>query len=227
MIQAIICDFDGLILETEVPAFQSWQDIYREYDCDLPLEKWVACIGGTTQHFDACAYLETEIGRTLPREEIQARRKQRHLELVETLEVLPGVEQYLDEARKLGLKVGLASNSTRTWVGGHLRRLGLYEKFDFIRCGDEVPHQKPEPDLYLAVLAGLDIPATQAIAFEDSPNGVLAAQRAGIFAVAVPNVITQQLPLEHADMRITSMADMPLAHLLAKIEEQKAKATRV
>ncbi|HEX4203665.1 MAG TPA: HAD family hydrolase [Ktedonobacteraceae bacterium] len=225
MIQALIFDFDGLILETEVPAFQSWQAIYREYGCDLPLEEWVACIGGTTQHFDAAAYLETTVGYPLPQADIQVRRKQLHLKMVEQLEVLPGVENYVQEARKLGLKVGLASNSSRQWVAGHLKRLGLYEQFDCICCGDEVEHQKPEPDLYLAALQGLHLTAEQAVAFEDSPNGVRAAQRAGIFAIAVPNAITQQLPLGHADLRIPSMAARPLADLLAQVEKMRSNAT--
>jgi len=59
---------------------------------------------------------------------------------------------------------------------------------------------KPDPALYLAVLQALNAKAHEAIALEDSPNGVLAAKRAGIFCVAVPNVLTRQLSLDLADL---------------------------
>lgn len=221
MIQTLIFDFDGLILETEVPAFQSWQEIYREHNCDLPLEEWVACIGGTTKHFDAGAYLEELLGRPLEQTALRAKRLQLHLEMVARQEVLPGVANYLSEARRLSLKVGLASNSSRKWVAGHLQRLGLYEHFDCLKCGDEVAHQKPNPELYLSVLQALDTPPEQAIAFEDSPNGVYAARSAGIFCVAVPNTITKQLPLDHADLRIESMAAQPLTDIIAYVEKKR------
>lgn len=73
---------------------------------------------------------------------------------------------------------------------------------------------------YLAVLDALNVCGKQAIALEDSPNGVRAAQRAGIFCVAIPNLVTSQLPLEHADMRLASLDEMPLEQLLAKVEEK-------
>lgn len=225
MIRALIFDFDGLILETEWPCFQAWQEIYREYNCDLPFEKWTACVGGTDQDFDPHVYLESLLGQTLSSEELKERFSRRLTVLVEELSILPGVEHYVSEARRLGLKVGLASNSSRRWVHGHLQRLGLYDQFDVIKCKDEVSNPKPDPDLYLAVLDELNIPAEQAIAFEDSPHGVMAARRAGIFCVAVPTAITKLLPLDHASMRLTSLADIPLESLLAQIEKQQEEAT--
>ena len=223
MIKALVFDFDGLILETEMPAFLAWQEIYREYDCELPLDEWVACVGGTVKDFDPCKYLETMSGRSIERVAVEARRRQRQLELVALQETLPGVENYLSEARRLGLRVGLASNSSRAWVTGHLKRLGLFDQFDCLKCGDEVAHQKPDPELYLAALQALDTPAHQAIAFEDSPNGVRAARAAGIFSVAVPNVITRQLPLDHADLRLQSLASQPLTDVLIHAERELKK----
>lgn len=220
MIKALVFDFDGLILETEMPAFQAWQEIYREYDCELPLDEWVACVGGTVKDFDPCQYLETMSGRSIERVAVEARRRQRQLEIVARQETLPGVENYLSEARRLGLRVGLASNSSRAWVTGHLRRLGLFDQFDCLKCGDEVARQKPDPELYLAVLKALDTPAHQAIAFEDSPNGVRAARAAGLFSVAVPNVITRQLPLDHADLRLPSLASWPLTDVILYAERE-------
>jgi HAD superfamily hydrolase (TIGR01509 family) len=221
MIEALIFDFDGLILDTESSSLQTWQEIYTEFGCDLPFETWGKSIGGSaTEPFDACEYLEMLLGRPVEREELRERRRKRHVELVEALLPLPGVEDYLREAKRLGLKIGLASSSRHEWVDAHLARLDLLAYFDTIKCRNDVAHVKPDPALYLAVLDALHVGAEQAIVFEDSPNGVVAAQRAGIFSIAVPNLITCQLSLEHADMRLISMRDMPLEALLAAVQEK-------
>ncbi|HEY6408189.1 MAG TPA: HAD-IA family hydrolase, partial [Ktedonobacteraceae bacterium] len=119
-----------------------------------------------------------------------------------------------------GLKIGVASSSGHEWVDSHLARLGLIDYFDSIKCYDDVKHTKPDPELYLAVLTALGVQGYQAIALEDSPNGVIAAQRAGIFCVAVPNPVTRQLSLDHADLYLSSLSDVPLEELLVKVQER-------
>ena len=217
MIKAIVFDFDGLILDTEISAYQTWQEIFAEYETELPFATWATCIGGSPALFDPCAYLEEQIGRPIPREEVRQRRRQRHLELITAQSPLPGVEAYLKDARRLGLQIGLASSSPHIWVDTHLERLGILDYFNSIQCFDDVTNTKPDPELYLAVLKALQVRGNEAIALEDSPNGVRAAQRAGIFCVAVPNPVTRRLPLEHADMRLGSLADLSLEELLTYV----------
>ena len=219
MIQALIFDFDGLILDTEQSEFQAWQEVYAEHSVHLPLEQWALCIGGAAELFDPYAYLESLVGRPVQREEIAVKRRRRHLELLAKQSVLPGVIDYLNDAKRLGLKLGVASSSSRNWVVGHLSQLGLLTYFDYIRCGDEVVRKKPDPELYLAVLAALGVSANQAIVLEDSPNGILAARRANIFCVAIPNPLTSQLSLEHANLRLASLADISLEQLIAKVQQ--------
>jgi len=180
MIKALIFDFDGLILDTEMSSFQTWQEIYEEHDCQLPFSTWAICIGGSTELFDPFEYLEQQIGRPVLREEIRLRRRLRHVQIVEEQPVLPGVEDYMLSAKRLGLKIGLASSSRHEWVDSHLTRLGLIDYFDSIKCFDDVKQSKPDPELYLAVLDALGVHGREAIALEDSPNGVIAAQQAGI-----------------------------------------------
>lgn len=218
MIKTLIFDFDGLILDTETNCFQVWQEAYREHKCELALEEWAACVGGTEDHFDPYVHLESLLGRPLERETFNARLSNYELERANRLTPFPGVEAYLEEARRLRLKLGLASNSSRKWVMGHLERLGLTGYFDVFRFREDVTQRKPHPEIYQSVLQNLETSASEALAFEDSPHGVRAAQAAGIFCVAVPNSITTLLGLDHADLLLTSMADLPLADLLARVE---------
>ena len=209
-------DFDGLILDTEEPIYRSWLEVYEAHGEELPFERWVQTIGSSNHGFHPQHHLEERLGRPLPKEVLD-RRIGRRTELILARHVLPGVVERLDEAKELGLKVGLASSSTQDWVRGHLERLGILERFDCLRCRDDVANVKPEPDLYLAVLDCLGVLASEAIAIEDSPNGVTAAARAGMRCVAVPNSITAQLDLGHADLLLDSLAAITLPQLLRMV----------
>jgi HAD superfamily hydrolase (TIGR01509 family) len=218
MIEAVIFDFDGLILDTEVPEFQTWQEIYQAHGCKLALEIWATGLGTSADAFDPCAHLEAQLGRLIDREVIHQRRRQRYHELLGAKAVLPGVREYIAEAKRLGLYLGVASSSSREWVVGHLTELGLYAYFDCIKCRDDVPHVKPDPALYQAVVETFALQPHQAIALEDSPNGITAAKRARLFCVAVPNPLTRQLSLAHADLLVSSLADLPLQQLLDHVQ---------
>ena len=76
MIRALIFDFDGLILDTEVPEFQAWQEIFQVHGCHLPLATWATCIGTSSEAFDPYAYLEAQLGRTVDREAVRVQCRQ-------------------------------------------------------------------------------------------------------------------------------------------------------
>ncbi len=213
-IRALVFDFDGLILDTEVPEFQSWQEIYAEHGARLDLEVWAHCIGSSDHGWDPYAHLGEACGRVIDREAIRAARRARVHELLESQPVLPGVEACLAEARGHGLGLAVASSSTRSWVEGHLTRLGLDGAFDVIRTSDDVRRTKPDPELYVSAVEALGVEPRDAIALEDSPNGIAAAREAGLFCVVVPNPLTRQLVVDGADLRLASLADMSLAELL-------------
>ncbi len=216
MIRAIVFDFDGLILDTEEPIYRSWLEVYEAHGEDLPFERWVQIVGSTQAGFHPQHHLEERLGRPLPKEVLD-RRVGRRTEMILAQRVLPGVVQRLDEARELGMKLGVASSSTGDWVRGHLVRLGILDRFDCLRCRDDVEHAKPEPDLYVAVLHCLGVTPAEAIAIEDSPNGVTAAKRAGMRCVAIPNSITARLDLSQADLLLSSLADVTVVDLLERL----------
>ena len=219
MINALIFDFDGLILDTETAGYRTWQEIYRENGCELPLSTWAVCIGTYSSSFDPCDYLQAQLGRSIDRAGILARYRLRNNQLIEQQRVLPGVEAYLKTAKRLDLKTGLASSSPRSWVAPHLSRLGLLSYFDVLKTGDDVGQTKPDPAIYRQALRDLGVDSKEAIAIEDSPNGVLAAKRAGIFCVAVPNEITCQLAIEAADLKLSSLDEHSLEELIALVRK--------
>ncbi len=215
-IRALIFDFDGLILDTESPDFQSWQEIYRQHGQELPLSLWATFIGGPSGAFDPFDFLQDQLGKTLDRAQLLAQHKRREQELFAGQVALPGVLSYLAEAHERGLRTAIASSSPSDWVLGHLGRIGLHGRFSPILTADDVHRVKPDPELFLATLRAMDLPAAEAVVLEDSPNGVAAAKAAGLFCVAVANAVTRQLDLSQADLLLDSLEDVPLETLLAR-----------
>lgn len=214
MIRALVFDFDGLILETETPAYQSWAEIYREHGHELPMDRWYGYIGSDTG-FDPAGHLAALVGEGFDREAMQARRDVRKTELIAALDVMGGVRDYLVDAKRLRLRLAVASSSSRAWVLGHLERLGIGAEWDAVRTREDVARTKPAPDLYLAAVKALGLAPHETVAFEDSLNGITAAKAAGLICVAVPNALTAGMDLSRADVLLGSLAETPLERLLA------------
>ena len=215
MIRALVFDFDGLILETETPAYQAWVEIYREFGHELPKELWLEYVGREAGWFDALAYLEGLVGPRDDRDAIERRRDARKTELVMAVAETAGLRVLLEDARSRDLRLAVCSSSTQKWVLGHLERLRLRTFFDHVQCRDRPElRAKPAPDLYLAACAGLGVRPEEAIAFEDSRNGMLSAQAAGMRCVVVPNVLTVAMDLTGAEHRFESLAAVSLQTLL-------------
>lgn len=203
----MIFDFDGLILDTETPEFIAWQEAYSALGASLDRQTWAQVIGTLESGWDPWTYLEEQVGHPVDRGPIRAVRQTRHLALIDAEVARPGVRAWLDQARDLGLRVGLASSSSAEWVTTYLKRLGILDRFSAIATGDRVPHSKPDPAVYRLALSELGVGAADAIAVEDSPNGIAAAKAAGLVVVAVPNAMTADLDLSAADLVLESLAD--------------------
>jgi len=214
MINTLVFDFDGVILDTETPDYQTWQEVFESKGVVLELSVWTQHIGGRSGRFDWHQHLEALAGISIDRESLRLERRQRYLDIIGDNPVLPGILDYLQDARQLGMRLGVASSSSREWVEGHLSRLGILNLFDSIKASDDVVQVKPDPELYLASVSHLGTQPERALAIEDSAHGVTAAKKAGLFCLAVPNQMTKDLPLDHADLRLASLAEMPLQSLL-------------
>lgn len=222
-IRNIIFDFDGLLIETEEIAFNCVRDMFWSYGVDLPFSLWSQVIGGSggtsggSDVIDVYDYLEEKLGTVIDRASVRSVVRSRQQKLADELPLLPGVTEYISEGSLLGLKLAVASSSSGEWVNRQLERRGLLNLFEVIVTRDDVARPKPEPDIFNLVLEKLKCEPEECIALEDSPNGVTAANRAGIFSVAIPNVMTKSLPLEHARIMLNSLSDIPLSTLLGNV----------
>lgn len=216
MIQALIFDFDGLLVDTETPAFESWRALYAEHGYELTFERWQGALG-TSHGFDALAHLAALAAQPIDRQALLARRMAAKHALSAVQPLLPGAHEILEQASTLGLPCAVASSSSRDWVLGWLRQHDIEAAFTCVRTADDVVLTKPAPELFLSAAACLGVPPATCLVFEDSPNGILAAHAAGMRCVAVPSAITRRIALPPADLVIESLDALSLADILAQV----------
>jgi HAD superfamily hydrolase (TIGR01509 family) len=218
-VRGLLFDFDGLLIDTETPARLAYEELYREHGHELPLDQWATLVGTIGADFDPDAHLEELVGRPLDHVALAERRRAREFELTDIEDFRPGIEDYLAEAEARGLTTAIVSSSTTEWIERHLLRLDRRDSFDaIVAANGDVARAKPQPDLYREALLLLGLQPSEAIAFEDSLNGIRAAKGAGVFVVAVPNPITETFALDEADLLLGSLEDLPLNELIQHVE---------
>ncbi len=211
--RALIFDFDGLIVDTEMPGYVAWQEVYEKEGVHLEVADWLNAVGYVAG-FDPRAHLTKLTGRTFDWTARDGSISQRARELIAAQPVLPGVTALIEQGLRLGYRLAVASNSTADWVEPGLARLGLRKYFETVCTVEQVARPKPQPDVYLGALAGLGIStAAGSYAFEDSHPGVQAAKAAGLRVIAVPNPLTRHQDLSLADEVRGSLVDFELEPL--------------
>ncbi|HTD35569.1 MAG TPA: HAD-IA family hydrolase [Candidatus Elarobacter sp.] len=218
MLRALLFDFDGLVLDTESTEFRAWSEVYGAHGHALALQTWAVGIG-TLHGFDPEAHLAS-LGAVVGAEAVEEQAR-RNLDLCDLEELRPGVVELLDAAERRGVATAIVSSSSHGWIARHLDARGLTGRFGTLVCANGDPARaKPRPALYLEALERLGVRANEAVAFEDSPNGIAAAKAANVFTVAVPNEITAQLDLSRADLVVASLLDVSLDSLEARLDHR-------
>lgn len=213
-VDAIVFDFDGVILDTETHVFESWRQQFTRRGHDVSLETWIECLGRPGNFRDYHAMLEELTGETFDRDKLTAERKDYVARRLDGRGPMAGVVDWLDAAAARGLKLAVASGSSHGWVDGHLDRLGLLDRFDTIVAGEDTTEHKPEPAPFLEAARRVGAAPARCIAIEDSPNGIASASAAGMFALAVPTAMTEGLDFPGASMTAESLVDASLADVL-------------
>ncbi len=226
MIEAIVFDFDGLILETEHPQWRAWRDVFASFGRPLPESAWLEVMGRPVGIERFPRRLAAELGRELDIDAVVAQYREVVAGHLAEQPTQPGVRELIEDAKAMGLKLAVASGSSHRWVDGHLKRIGLYEKFRTTVCAEDTERHKPDPDPYLRAceLLGADPKAT--LSLEDTALGVTAAKAAGMFAVAVPTHMTADQGFDHADLVLGGLDEMPLSELLDKAGKQESQENR-
>ncbi len=218
MIKGIIFDFDGLICDTETIELEIWHEVFNSHCYDFPQKQYLKTIGSMDTR-NNIEHLFHDL--VIPEKEkiiIQREMIAKYEKRVNHLPLRPGVMAFLREAKEMDLKIGLASSSGKDFITHHLNRLDIGDYFDCTSTRDDVQSVKPDPELFLRTLDCLGLFPDEAVALEDSINGVEAAKQAGIITIAVPNQVTQVFDFSKADLSINSLEKTSVKTLIRQFE---------
>lgn len=211
MIQAVVFDLDGLILDSETPEVLAWQATYARYGLSFPLASWLQNIGRNDSPWDPYAPFRRPDSPAAPEAVAAVWRDQRDALAADYFKPLPGVVPLLAAVRQEGWRTAVASSSGVSWIRRVLAGLNLEGRFDAAAGGDEVRRAKPAPDVYLLAARRLGVSPEACVALEDSPNGVRAAKAAGMACIAVPSALTRHLDFSTPDLVVESLKEVTAA----------------
>lgn len=210
-IRAVIFDFDGLVVDTESTGYLTWKEIFDEHGHDLPVERYAQVVGsGFNVSYDPRRDLEQLTGLDFDWEAREVVRREREHSLRHSLTTLPGVVDRLVEAAALNLPTAIASSSPRTWIDSWMVQLSLRDHFHHITTVDDTGKVKPDPSIFLHAAQSLGVAPEEVVIFEDSLNGLRAAQAAGMRCIVVPGPMTRHLDFTGAWKRVESLAHVAL-----------------
>ncbi len=183
MYRALLFDLDGTLAETDSLHLPTWVDVLRPYGIEVDEAFYRERISGRSNSKiveDLLPDLSTEEGRKLADAKETSFRERAH-----ELEPLPGLLDFMEEAKSRGLSLGLVTNAPVENVEVILVALELGEFFDEVVLSDEVGPVKPDPAPYRAALEKLGLAPEEALAFEDSTSGIASSVAAGVPTVGI------------------------------------------
>ena len=211
---AVIFDFDGIVLDSETPEFESHRRIYERCGVTLTVDEWCGVIGTWSEGHDEqwfrrlCAQSSGAPGR----EAYFAERRQ-IFEAIVPAAPMRGVRELLVQLRDAGVAAAIASSAPARWVVGAVDRLGIRPLFDAVVTGDEVARRKPAPDVYLEAARRLGVDPARSVAIEDSEPGITAACAAGMKVIAIPHWLTERHDLSAAHLTVAHAGELTVERL--------------
>lgn len=183
-----IFDMDGTLFDTEPISAQIWKEVAKEKGYTIP-EGVLQGVIGMSYAGGKEVFLQ-EIGEDFPFESLCAEKIRRQNEWYNThsVPVKPGVKEILNYAKRRGIPCAVASSSPLIQIEILLNKTGLREYFSYLQSGETVKRGKPYPDIFLAVCRHFDVKPQDALVFEDSENGLKAAETGGIPVILVPDL---------------------------------------
>jgi HAD superfamily hydrolase (TIGR01509 family) len=209
--EAVVFDNDGLLLDTEEAWTRAERKLFARRGATFTADHKRALLGTSV----ARSALKLEAMLSLPGEGARLMDELHDLvmdEVRDGVPIRPGGRELVERVRAAGVPVGLATNSSRTFVERVLASSGLGLEFDAVVSADDVELPKPAPDIYLAACRALGADPLRSAALEDSPPGVAAALGAGMYVIAVPYF--EDHTLDGASLIVPSLADPRVADAL-------------
>lgn len=195
--EALIFDMDGLMIDSERLYFEAEKEIARKFRKEVKDETLWRMMG--RKPLESLRVLAEELGISeSPEELLRIRNAIMRQKLKSDLKPMPGLA-YIIDCFSGKLKLAVATGAQKEFLDIAVDTLGIREKFALLQPSDDIAKGKPDPEIYLTVCKKLGVLPERSIVLEDSENGIMAAKRAGCYAVAVPSEYSQKQDFSRAD----------------------------
>ncbi|MGY3779008.1 HAD family hydrolase [Isobaculum melis] len=220
-VELVIFDMDGLMFDTEAIALEAWKRMAADYALKDTEAFYRTLIGKSMKSFESS--VKNEFGQDIPIDEWLATLHDHHHHIIKengTLGKKKGLIDLLDYLKTQSVKIAVASSSKHDEVVANVNFEGIAHYFDFIIGGDEVHESKPNPEIFQRPCQHFGIAPENAMVLEDSINGFLAAQAAGIPLYFIPDLLA---PTEAVKQGAYGIFDSLLAvkEYLSKNDDEK------
>ncbi|MDN3677009.1 HAD family hydrolase [Flavobacterium paronense] len=209
MIQTVIFDMDGVIVDTEPVHHYAYNLQFKLLNIDVTPEMYASFTGNSTKNiferlkaqFDLSEEVNTlvETKRNLFNEAFDSK---------EDLHLLDGVEDLIKDLHTKGMQLVLASSSATVTINRVFNRFGLFKYFTHIVSGEDFPESKPHPAIFLKAAELANTPVENCIVIEDSTNGIMAAKAAGIYCIGYDSFHSKMQDYSMADRVITDFKEL-------------------
>lgn len=189
MLEAVIFDMDGLMLDTEIIAKNGWKEVGKMLGVDLTEELIESVIGLDAQKTGEA--FKKRLGEGFDYEKARAMRLEYSLDYLKKngVPIKKGLFELLDFLKEKHIKCAVATSTAKLRAEQNLESAKVFGYFEAVVGGDMIKRGKPEPDIFLKAAELLSCKANECIVLEDSPNGILAAYRGGFKTIMVPDLV--------------------------------------
>lgn len=218
--KAIVFDMDGVLVDSEPLHLLAMQSFLAKFGIEYS-EKDNHEFLGRTDYYIATVLIPRYSLDMAPEDLVRGKEDFTQEFIRKKGEARPGVYETLQSASNANISMCVASSATLSTIRVVMDTLSIGNYFSHLCSGDEVEHGKPAPDIYLMAAERIGVPPEDCVAIEDSLNGLKAARAAGMYCVSVPCDATAHQDHSIADLRLASLAQLPLDKLFGYNSNQQ------
>jgi HAD superfamily hydrolase (TIGR01509 family) len=214
MINAVIFDLDGVLIDSEPLHCKADSQLLRELGIDVPENYFDRFTGWTdTAMWEA---IKTDYHITKSINELMKMQIPIKLNLLRDgdFKAIPGIVELLEEIKTGHIPIAIASSSPKLFIEAVVEIIGIKEYFNILLSGEEIENSKPEPDIFLKVAELLNVNPSECLVVEDSKSGTIAAKKAGMKCIGYQNLNSGNQDLSEADIIVNDIREIDIKKMM-------------